>query len=48
MESAAEQAIVERLEALEMFMSSNKLPGPPGIERDLAKTVLNMEIFVST
>ena len=29
-------------------MNSNKLSGPAGIERNLAKTVLDMEIFVST
>ena len=49
MASAAEQAFMARIEGLESFVNSNKLPGPQGVgERNLAKTVLDMEICVST
>ena len=49
MASTAEQVVMARIEALEAFVTANKVPGPQGIgERNLAKTMLDMEIFVST
>ena len=47
--TAAEQAIVSRLEAIERFVASNRIAGAPGLaDRNLAKIVLDMEIVVST
>ena len=49
MSSTTEQVLMASIEALETFVTSNKVPGPQGIgERNLAKTMLDMEIFVST
>ena len=48
MASAAQQAIVARLEALELFRNRNKLVDPsPGMgDRNIARTVLDMETHV--
>ena len=46
---SAEQIINSRLEALETYVQSNKIPADHGAgERNLAKVVLDMEIFVRT
>ena len=38
-----------RIEALESFVNSNRIQGAPGMgDRNLAKTVLDMEIFMTT
>ena len=47
--TAAINEMATRLEALEAFRNSSKLPEPRGIgERNLAKNVLDMEIYVAT
>ena len=49
MATTAEQAIVSRIEAIERFAESNRIQGAPGFaDRNLAKIVLDMEIFVKT
>ena len=49
MSSSAEQVINNRLEALEGYVQSNKISADHGAgERNLAKVVLDMEIFVRT
>ena len=46
---ASEQAVITRLEGLESWKNSNRLPTSDGSgERNLAKTILDMEIYVST
>ena len=38
-----------RVEALERYVTSNRIPGAPGLgDRNLAKTILDMEIYVTT
>ena len=45
---AAEQAINARLRIVEAWKTSNRLPTSDGIgERNLAKTILDIEIYVS-
>ena len=49
MSSTVEQAINTRLDALETFLQSNRIPADHGAgERNIAKVVLDMEIFVRT
>ena len=49
MASASEPEIIARLEVLEAWKNSNKLPTSDGAnETHLAKTVLDMEIDVNT
>ena len=49
MAGITDQAMISRVEAIEAFIAANKIPGPQGIgERNLAKTFLDMEIYVST
>ena len=44
-----DQATIARLEALEAWKDSNRLPTTDGVnERNLAKTVLDTEIYVGT
>ena len=46
---AATEEIVARVEALERYVTSNRIPGAPGLgDRNLAKTILDMEIYVTT
>ena len=49
-EMAAEIAqLKQKIAVLEAFMSSSRITGPDGTgERSLGKTVLDMEIYVST
>ena len=49
MSSTVEQAINTRLDALDTFVQSNRIPSDHGAdERNLAKMVLDMEIFDRT
>ena len=43
------EGITARTDALETFVQSNRVPGPQGAgERNLAKVVMDMEIYVAT
>ena len=47
--AATSEEIATRVEALERYVTSNRIPGAPGLgERNLAKVVLDMEIYVAT
>ena len=49
MTSTAEQAFKARLEIVEAWKPANRFPTSDGIgERNLAKTILDMEMYVST
>ena len=46
---ATDPAIISRIETLESWKQSNRLPTTDGLsERNLAKTLMDMEIYVST
>ena len=49
MASEAERAIMARLEAVELFMNSNRLADPrPGMgDRNIARTLMGMETHVN-
>ena len=49
MASASEQALASRIDVIESWKNANKLPTTDGTgEGNLAKTVLDMEVYVST